>query len=113
LIARFEAWGRRPILGAYVKIAGPKHYSGETADSTPIERSAAREAHLQGGAAGSVRSLKTRRQGRSVIGDDQIAAAQEINELNSGDMADVAACIDDQKFGMRWTLDRESRRNHQ
>jgi hypothetical protein len=96
LITWLEAWGRRSILGAHVKIARAEHYGGEMADGIPSERSASREAHLHGTASWAMHSVQTRRQRGGVVGDDQVTVVQEVNQVNARSMVDVPVCVDNQ-----------------
>src|SRR5213594_4458502 len=72
-------WGR-PIFGASVEVAFAEHDRRELTHAVWRERSPSREPHFDDTSAADMSSDKACRQGRGVVGDDEIPAAEEIDE---------------------------------
>src|ERR1700693_2870320 len=76
------------------------------------ERTAARQAHLDGAAAGEVNACQAGGQSGGVISDYQVAGTQEIGECRARSVGKAALRIHHQEPGVRWTLDGLARGDH-
>ena len=80
-----ERWRKRPVFGPRVEVACAEHDSREI--NHRRKRVSAGEPHFDLLPTGDVCAVQTCRQCRGVIGDDQIAALQHVDERRAGCVA--------------------------
>ena len=96
---------RGSVFGARAEVASAEDHGAEAAHVFGIKRGASGEPHFDVCARPGVYAPKARRQGRRVVGDYEVAPVQEFDEGGARGVAERAARVNDQEFGLRRTLD--------
>jgi len=111
-IAGSERRRSQPMLGPNVVITGAEDNGSEVRH---IGRHGSRptgQTRLKGFARWDVHTLETRRQRCRVVGDDQIARAEQLDEVVTRDVAEASLRVDGKQLRRRWPLNRTVGGNH-
>src|SRR6478736_5592064 len=102
----------RTVLGLVAEVALAEDHGDDPADRRRGERRPRRESNLDLAAAGYVRAAKARRDGRRVVGDDDVVRLQQIGQPRAGHVPHPAGPVHVEKPGVAWALDGRGRGDH-
>ena len=78
-MARSQVRGRCAIFRSDAEIASPEDYGRKLVDLTRVERAAACQSYLDRAATREMLPEQARRQGSRIVGNDQVAGAQQMS----------------------------------
>jgi hypothetical protein len=94
------------VFGARAEVARAEDDGAEAINVFGLERGAGGESHFDSRSRSRVNAPQARGERRGVVGDDEVSAAQVFDEGGARRVADSAARVNDEEFGVRRSLHR-------